>query len=274
MMTKLIRFLTRLRILNEIKASRYLKKRELLEDINQANNFIAETTLLDKPFFYEPLRTTRSEVFGLSGLQKIREHDNYRLDLIKSETHPVILDIGSHIGIFPRVIKERFPSSSVYSIEPDRDNFRVLRMNNEFLSDTRSFQYGIYEYAKKIRLRASDQNSWRSTLDINPSFFREELVGDDSFSFDDYHVECVSIDQFVKDEEIEKLDLIGITISGEIALPVLNGAIDTLKSLEPIFSVFLYQAERETVASFFGRCDYHLVGEPRGGMHTFVRKEN
>ena len=55
MMTKLIRFLTRLRILKEIKASRYLKKRELLEDINQANNFIAETTLLDKPFFMSRL---------------------------------------------------------------------------------------------------------------------------------------------------------------------------------------------------------------------------
>jgi hypothetical protein len=121
-----------------------------------------------------------------------------------------------------------------------------------------------------LRLVASDINSWRSTLMINPNFFRPEQVGSDSFSYDSYDVECVPIDHFVKSQALTNIDMIGITVPGEMAISILQGSLTSIQNFQPIISISLYDSEVETVNSYMHSIGYSLVGPPVGSMHVFV----
>ena len=273
MNSRILSLMTRLKLIKPEVAQSRLKQRHLMEELSSADGIIAQNKLLGKPFFYEPLRTTWAQVLGPSGLVKMKDKDNYRLALLNGKQQPTILDIGSHIGIFPRVVKEQFPDARIFSLEPDRDNFRILKLNNELLTDSKSYQYGVYEDRTMVKLKVSDQNSWRSSLAVNEGFFNSALVGNDTFSYDEYEVECISIDQFVEQEGIKELALVGITVPGEIALPMLRGAKKTLANLKPVVSLNLYTSEIKAVVELFESHGYQLKHPPIGTMHTFVSSD-
>ena len=65
------------------------------------------------------------------------EQDEYSLNKVKNwNPNPkVVVDIGAHIGIFARKIKNMFPSSAVYSFEPLEENFEMLKKNTEDLDN-------------------------------------------------------------------------------------------------------------------------------------------
>jgi|10_taG_2_1085330.scaffolds.fasta_scaffold04421_10 FkbM family methyltransferase len=64
-------------------------------------------------------------------------YDEYSLKNVKNwNPNPkVVVDIGAHIGIFARKIKNVFPSSTVYSFEPLEENFEMLKKNTEELDN-------------------------------------------------------------------------------------------------------------------------------------------
>lgn len=270
MLKLFLNFLVKFKLINLKFKTNYLKKREFYKDIKKIKSIICSENLLDKPFYFEPYRTSRSEVFGNSGLKKMFDNDNYNLNVLPKTNNPVFLDIGSHIGIWPRVIKNKFPDAKIFSLEPDRDNFRILKINNDFLEDVESYQFGIYSHRQIIKMAVSDINSWRSVLSVNEEFFRHELIGNDQFSHDSYDVECLSIDEFVFDNQIEKIDMIGITIPGEIALNVINGAIQTLAKCRPFMSISVYPSELEKVKSIMNNNNYKLLERNIGNMFTFL----
>ena len=53
--------------------------------------------------------------------------DMYRMAEIKDPS--VIVDVGAHIGVFSVLAAHRFPAATVYAIEPDTNNYRVLLQN-------------------------------------------------------------------------------------------------------------------------------------------------
>ena len=133
MISLVLNVLFKLKIISHQAKNDYLKKREFYKDIKRTKSIICSDIVLGKPFYYEPFRSSRNEVFGNSGLIKMLDNDSYNLNCLPKTKDPVILDIGSHVGIWPRVIKSKFPKAKIFSLEPDRDNFRILKINNDFL---------------------------------------------------------------------------------------------------------------------------------------------
>lgn len=272
MFKSLLRILHRINLLKTKDYSLYSKTIDLIYSIKQIKSLTGEAIIFGKPFYFDPIRTSLQEIFGPSGLVKMYNHDNYFLSSLADKKSLVVLDIGSHIGIFPRVVKHLFPNSSIYSLEPDRDNFKILQMNNNQLTDTFSFQLGVYDNETDLELLSSDLNSWRSTLSANSSFFRTKTVGNDSFSHDKYKVKCTTIDNFIGRQQIRTLDLIGITVPGEIALSILNGCRSTLTTLRPNITISLYKTEVPSVLEFFESFNYELV-RTTGSMHAFSSRD-
>lgn len=270
----IIKALIKTGILSQKRGIDLLKKRAFFEDLKSIRMVIAETSLLDEAFFYEPFRTSLDELLGPSGLRKMLDEDNYNLHLLSDKAAPVVLDIGSHIGIWPRVIKSKYMDARIFSLEPDKDNFKILKLNNDRITNAKSYQYGVYEKKTTVTIRASDQNSWRSSLDINREFFRKDIIGDDKFSYDSYEIPCVSIDEFMYDQQITKVDMIGVTVPGEIALPILQGGIKTFNKFHPIISINLYPSELDPAINFLNTYGYVMSGLPKGNMYTFLKNEN
>lgn len=255
----------------EIESINYLKN--LTNDLIHFKRIEAEITLLNKPFWIDPMRNKYQGIMGLSGLQKMLNFDMYGLQFIENDT-PSILDIGSHIGIFPRVIKEKFPNATIYSIEPDRENFYFLQKNNNILKDVHNYQLGIYNKKDTLILRESNIHSWRSTFDINSDFFENlEKKGDD-FSHNSYNVDVIDIDSFISENNIQTLDLIGITVPGKIGFEIIDGARETLKKLKPIISIVIYPDEDSKITKLLEELDYTFSRHSFSMMKTFIHNDN
>ncbi len=62
-----------------------------------------------------------------STLLAIAGDDSYLLSEIKNPN--TIVDVGAHIGIFSILTARRFPNAQVFAIEPDTENFQILKEN-------------------------------------------------------------------------------------------------------------------------------------------------
>ena len=206
---------------------------------------LKETEVLGHKFYYDPERISHADIFGPSVMVKIFDRDCYGLSHIE-EKNPTILDIGSHIGVFPRVIKHLFPAAQVYSVEPDKYNFQVLCKNNAQLENVESMNLGVWSKDSFLEIRMSDTKSWRSTLNVNKVFFDDIKLHGDTFEFGSHKIECKSIDSLLNSLKIKSLTLLGITIPGEITADVLEGATHTLSSLRPQVSLNIYPKEKKT----------------------------
>lgn len=229
---------------------------------------LKETEVLGHKFYYDPERISHADIFGPSVMVKIFDRDCYGLSHIE-EKNPTILDIGSHIGVFPRVIKHLFPAAQVYSVEPDKYNFQVLCKNNAQLENVESMNLGVWSKDSFLEIRMSDTKSWRSTLNVNKVFFDDIKLHGDTFEFGSHKIECKSIDSLLNSLKIKSLTLLGITIPGEITADVLEGATHTLSSLRPQVSLNIYPKEKKHILEIFESHNYHHAENSFSSMHIF-----
>ncbi len=248
----------RFRIIKHGDYVTWQRKKELAQRIDNLQKLEAAINIFNLPFYFNPLRTSYAELTGNSALKKMLDYDCYGLSLIK-EADPVIFDIGAHIGLLPRVIKQKFPNSRIFSLEPDRENYELLAKNNAIITDASSYQLGVYEMDTYTMIRESDQNSWRSTLAINEGFFKSKMVGKDTFSRATYEVKVVSIDNFISTLSLEKISLIGITVPGEIEMAVLKGAVNSLIEFKPILAIYLYPSQKEIAITYLKSIGYFIT---------------
>ena len=121
------------------------------------------------------------------------------------EPNPVIIDAGGNIGLFSVFIKNKFPLSQVVIIEPDNDNFQVLKTNLENYSNVFYENSGLWN--KKTKIRVYDKyNFGKSGLVVEEDGVNGTL-------------DAVSIDYLLEKYKLEKIDLVKIDIeTSEIEL--------------------------------------------------------
>ena len=82
--------------------------------------------------------------------------DDYGISDIKhwNPNPKIVLDIGAHIGIFSRKIKNIFPQSTVYAFEPLKENFELLKKNTEKLDNViiENCAVGGTRYASEFKM--------------------------------------------------------------------------------------------------------------------------
>lgn len=136
----------------------------------------------------------------------------------------IILDIGANIGQFS-VIMSMFSGSSgkIYAIEPYDKNISLIKKNIEINDIVNIYVHKVAIADKNGRMifRIYDDYAYNSFLLID----RKKLLKEDS-------VECQTIDAFIEQNKITKLDLIKIDIEG-YELPAMKGAENTLNKFRP-----------------------------------------
>jgi FkbM family methyltransferase len=88
---------------------------------------------------------------------------------IKFEKPPqIVIDCGANIGLFSILIKNRFPNVKIVCIEPDSENFKLLKKNTSFYSDIHCENYGVWN--KNTKLNISDKydlGDWGKVVEEN-----------------------------------------------------------------------------------------------------------
>ena len=69
---------------------------------------------------------TRAGTIDKSILTEIILTEKYFPKWLKLKKNPIIIDLGAHIGIFSVLINSKFPTSQVYAIEPEKNNFNLF----------------------------------------------------------------------------------------------------------------------------------------------------
>jgi len=165
----------------------------------------------------------------------------YELDLIQAfynklmcgTKNPVFLDIGANTGSFsllPTVDK----NIKCYTFEPNPIAYSVLEENvrgNGISDNVEIYNKGVWSSETKLPLKVPVDNgdSGLSTFGCTPLRFK---YGNKTGAYREFVVDCVTIDGFVDENNID-VDAIKIDTEGS-ELEILRGGRNTLLSQKPL----------------------------------------
>lgn len=117
----------------------------------------------------------------------------------------IIIDAGANIGVTSILLKNIYPKSKIYCIEPDDDNFRLLSENlDEYVKDQTVILY------KNGLLGKSGLN-----LSVNSNFRdHSNCARQVEFSKDDTTLKSITIDEIIKNNNIDRIDFLKMDIEG------------------------------------------------------------
>lgn len=160
------------------------------------------------------------------GLGNGWEKESLKLWIKLCEDSKTIFDIGANTGVYSLVAKAVNPESNVYAFEPEAMFFDCLQKNIDLNN------FDIHSYRKAI-----------SDLD------GEVVIEDYSGKTESLKVECVTLDSFIKQNNITGIELIKIDVEKHEP-QVLKGFSEYIKVFKPTLLIEILNAEiAETVLS-------------------------
>lgn len=153
---------------------------------------------------------------------------DYAVDLVeKVGLKPnTIFDIGANIGQTVEFYRDIYPNASIYSFEPIPKTFGELEQKCAGMKNVNTFNIAFGEKKESMQIQVvKDETSVVNSLSDK---FQDNLKSD-SESYETVNIQVERLDDFVKQNEIEKIDLLKIDTEG-YEVQVLNGAADLLAS--------------------------------------------
>ena len=136
----------------------------------------------------------------------------------------IIVDIGAHVGYFTLISTKNASLGKIYSIEPHKESFEILKknllLNN--ITNVNAFNVAITKSTGKIRLYIDKDNQIGNTIIKNKNHNQSEYV--DSFSLKD----------FVSNNKNEKIDFLKIDCEGAEYEILMNASSSDLNKIKKI----------------------------------------
>jgi len=155
----------------------------------------------------------------------------YKNDQIDVTVKPgdIVIDAGAWIGDFSAYASKK--GAFTYAFEPCKNTVKYLNMTSEFNKNITVVEYGLGDKKETLYLTHCDENSGANKV-ISDTHDAEEI-----------HI--TTIDCFVAENNIERIDFIKADIEG-FERKMLLGAKETLKKFAPKLAI----------------CTYHLPDDP------------
>jgi FkbM family methyltransferase len=162
----------------------------------------------------------------------------------------VIFDIGANIGSMSLLLAYKYSQSTVYAFEPTNYAFAKLQRNIEL---NNNLQHRI----KAIQTFILSRDSYSDNLEAFSSWPIDTLDGPRHPIHLGIYKEATgrytTIDNFIHNNEISRLDLIKIDTDG-YELEVLKGGLNSLKRFYPVIvfelSAYILRANNQTFSDF------------------------
>jgi FkbM family methyltransferase len=108
-----------------------------------------------------------------------------------------ILDLGANTGLAARWLHHQFPNSEIICVEPEPENFSVLKYNLQQVPNAQAFQVCIAGHARKVSLATTTGEHGYA------------MVDDDSAEID-----AITMDELLSRASVERVDLLKCDIEG------------------------------------------------------------
>lgn len=137
----------------------------------------------------------------------------------------LVVDAGGYIGISSIKINLLFPKSKIIVLEPNSENFEVLKQNVEQFLNIKPFNVALSgKHSKEIILNDRGTGEWGfSTAELNDTNLKKNSS-----------VKCLNLERILLDNANNKIDLLKLDINGaEKEIFELN--YDILKDIDLIY---------------------------------------
>tara|TARA_B100002051_G_scaffold270582_1_gene303734 strand:+ start:768 stop:1598 length:831 start_codon:yes stop_codon:yes gene_type:complete len=151
---------------------------------------------------------------------------------LKLTDNCVILDVGANVGINSICYKKIFKKSKIYSFEPIKNTFKILKKNikrNKLNGSIKTFNFGFSNKNKKAFMSIpTAQQGERYKHYLSSALYSLYGKGKKKIK-----TKLLTIDKFVKDHKIKRIDFIKIDVEGH-EYEILEGAKNSIKKFKPI----------------------------------------
>ncbi|MDI9357018.1 MAG: FkbM family methyltransferase [Chitinophagaceae bacterium] len=186
-------------------------------------------------------------LFLFGGFQKYITTNRY----FKIQKDSIIFDIGANVGVMTLPFAQMVPNGSVYAFEPTFYALEKLKKNvslNPNLSkNIHIFQCFLSEESKK-NAHITAYSSWK----INGKNNKENHTIHCGTAMNSENVYSITLDDFVKEHNIPRIDFIKIDTDGHEPM-VLKGGKKTIQIFKPIiiFEVGMYVLKEKNIDFIF-----------------------
>lgn len=154
-----------------------------------------------RTIYFRPYSTDILLLINLFCRTMNEEEREYKIDLhILGETSQNIVDAGANIGLFTVLYKKIFPDATFICIEPDKNNFELLRLNVQDLSNVILLRGGVWEKDSFLKIIDRGTGEW--------GFAVEECSEDESIC------EGYSVESVMKKAKFNRIDIFKMDIEG------------------------------------------------------------
>jgi len=150
---------------------------------------------------------------------------SYETDFMNVKKDDVVIDAGACEGFFTYYALKK-NVKKVYLFEP---------LNDLTIGLERTFNREIEEGKVFVITKALSNKSGSSRLDVNKEYICEAQVSEVGTE----KIEIITIDEFVKQNKLSKIDFIKMDIEGE-EIKAIEGALDSIKTFHPKMSIAVY----------------------------------
>ncbi len=138
---------------------------------------------------------------GLRVISEIWVRDEYTPAILQLSPPSTIVDVGAHVGTFTLFCIKNYPHAKVFAIEPETNNFKLLK-NNVILNNSKNvqlFNIAISNAKKNLKLYLSD------------STFAHSLIVKSEHSV---KIRAITLDQLFDQNKIASCGLLKVDIEG------------------------------------------------------------
>ena len=169
----------------------------------------------------------------------LAEEGPYQYDAVSLNKGDVVIDAGSNMGMFA-LFAAKYNQCKVYAFEPYPAVISLLSKNitnNNLDEKIKVVPLGLSNTICDVKFKIFSQDIWGASFVLNRKSKHAK--------WEEITIQCVSLDKWVKENQITKIDFIKADIEGAERL-LLQGATEVLKTMQPKISI----------------CTYHLPDDP------------
>lgn len=200
-------------------------------------------------------------------IHEIHSKNIYQIQKGDICNNAVVIDIGAHIGIFSIFAATQAENVTVYSFEPDPDNFQLMLTNIK-----------INNLDGKIRpynLAISNINTCKQLIRSNASltahsFFPDKFSGDEIK--DSVEVHCITLPDIFERNMVQKCDILKMDCEGEEYNILLNAPDKILAKIVKIVAEYhdgLTKYTHEDLANFLRNRSFEVTIKKSQSFPTF-----
>jgi len=175
----------------------------------------------------------------------------------------IVFDIGANVGIMSLHFAIKTKKGKVYAFEPTHYAMQKMKRNLELNHELASIIIPVNTFVSSKEKKSSDIKAFSSwKIDKKVGSDQHPIHGGSAMSTEG--VPTITLDEFVKEENIATLNFIKIDTDGH-EFDVLSGAKQTIRSFKPqiIFELGQYVLEEHGITfkdydRFFSKLDYKL----------------